>query len=272
MNAIVITDYFKNSGLGNYLRSHYLYKFIKKKNYLNIDFQILSKNRINYEKKYNIIILDLPHGDYNIREILKKFTKKKYKVIALDYSLKYKIDCNISIHKKSIYALKNFVDLKYSIIRKEFVNKKFDFNKELFFISIGSSDIKNIKNKIKQIFLPYFKNLFLSNNLKKKNFSQQKKYIDKMISCKMAASNGGTTLLELLYLKKIVFVYPQNKYELIFSRYLKKKGYIIFINIFNLDRKKFLNYNNKVQKTGNIDEFGAERIFDIIKSYKNDIH
>ena len=53
----------------------------------------------------------MPHGDYNIREILKKFTKKKYKVIALDYSLKYKIDCNISIHKKSIYALKNFVDL-----------------------------------------------------------------------------------------------------------------------------------------------------------------
>ena len=31
MNAIVITDYFKNSGLGNYLRSYYLYKFIKKK-------------------------------------------------------------------------------------------------------------------------------------------------------------------------------------------------------------------------------------------------
>ena len=28
-----------------------------------------------------------------------------------------------------------------------------------------------------------------------------------MITCEMAASNGGTTLLELLYLKRIVFVY-----------------------------------------------------------------
>ncbi len=273
MNAILITDYFKNSGLGNYLRSYYLYKFIKKRNYLNADFQILSKKRRNNNKKYNIIILDLPYRDYNIKEILKKFAKKKYKVIGLDYSLKYKIDCNISIYKKSIYALKNFVGLKYSIIRKEFINKKFNFDENLFFISIGSSDIKNIKNKIKKLFFPYFKKLHLNNNIKgKKNFSQQKKYLDKMISCKMAASNGGTTLLELLFLKKIVFVYPQNKYELIFSRYLKKKGYVIFINIFNLSKKKFLNYNNKVQKIGNIDEFGAERILKIIVSYKNDIH
>ena len=50
MNAIVITDYFKNSGLGNYLRSYYLYKFIKKKKHLNIDFQILSKRRLNNKK------------------------------------------------------------------------------------------------------------------------------------------------------------------------------------------------------------------------------
>ena len=42
----------------------------------------------------------------------------------------------------------------------------------------------------------------------KKN--DQKDYIKKMITCEMAASNGGTTLLELLYLK-VVFVYPQNR-------------------------------------------------------------
>ena len=55
---------------------------------------------------------------------------------------------------------KTFVGLEYSIIRNEFLNKKFNLNKDLFFISIGSSDIKNIKNKIKQLFLPYFKNCF----------------------------------------------------------------------------------------------------------------
>ena len=239
MNAIVITDYFKNSGLGNYLRSYYLYKFIKKKT-LKYRLSNFIKRRLNNKKRYNIIILDLPYSYYNIKEILNKYTKKNYKVIALDYSLKYKIDCNISIHKKNIHAFKNFVGLEYSIIRNEFLNKKFNLNKDLFFISIGSSDIKNIKNKIKQLFLPYFKKLFLNTNLKKKKNSQQKKYVNQMITCKMAASNGGTTLLELLFLKKIVFVYPQNEYELKFTRYLKKKGYDIFINIFILNKKKIL--------------------------------
>ena len=87
----------------------------------------------------------------------------------------------------------------------------------------------------------------------------------------MAASNGGTTLLELLFLKKIVFVYPQNEYELKFTRYLKKKGYVIFINIFNLNKKKILNYENKIQQIGKIDEYGVERIHKIIVNYKNGI-
>ena len=72
----------------------------------------------------------------------------------------------------------------------------------------------------------------------------------------MAASNGGTTLLELLYLKKIVFVYPQNQLELNFSRYLKKKGYNIFINYFKIDKEKILKIKHKIQVNRQIDKFG----------------
>ena len=43
MNAIVLTDYIYNSGLGNYLRSKYLFTYLKKN--LKIDFQVFSKNK-----------------------------------------------------------------------------------------------------------------------------------------------------------------------------------------------------------------------------------
>ncbi len=271
MNAIIITDYFKNSGFGNYLRSYYLYKYIKKQKKFKIDFKILSKGKLN-NKKYNIIILDLPIYNYNVKKITKKLAKKNYRIIALDYILKHKIDCNISIFKKSIFANKNYIGLKYSIIRDEFIKINLKPNKDIFFVSIGSSDIKNIKEKIKKIFLPHFKKVFLNDNLNRnQNHSKQKNYLKKMMSCKMAASNAGTTLLELLFLKKIVFVYPQNKHELNFSKYLKKKGFIIFIDIFNFDTKKFFKYKNKIQKNRQIDKFGVDRIYKIILNYRNEL-
>ena len=40
-----------------------------------------------------------------------------------------------------------------------------------------------------------------------------------MKKCSLGISNGGTTMLELIYLRKIVFVYPQNE---------KKKNLQIF--------------------------------------------
>lgn len=270
MNAIVITDYIKNSGLGNYLRSKYLYAYLKKKNF-EIDFQILSKKNKKI-KKYNIIILDLPAYKYDIPKILKNYSKKNSRTIALDYIYKNKIDCNISIFKKNKYAYRNYVGLKYSIIREEFSKNKIKKDKDLFFISIGSSDIKNVKNKIKKIFSPYFKNIFLNINLKNKKKLDQKNYIQKMKLCEMAASNGGTTLLELLYLKKIVFVYPQNQLELNFSRYLKKKGYNIFINYFKIDKEKILKIKHKIQENRQIDKFGIRRISEIIFNYKNELH
>ena len=90
-----------------------------------------------------------------------------------------------------------------------------------------------------------------------------------MHSCKMAASNGGTTLLELLFLNKIVFVYPQNRLELNFAKFLKKKGYTIFINDFKITKKKIINSKNKIQEHNQIDEFGTKRISELISFYKD---
>ena len=123
--------------------------------------------------------MDLPSYKYDISKILKNYCKQNSKIIALDYTFKNKIDCNIAIFKKNKFALKNYIGLKYSIIRKEFFNSKIKKNKDLFFISIGSSDIKNIKNKIKNIFLPYFKNIFLNENFKNKKKMTKKTILKK---------------------------------------------------------------------------------------------
>ena len=80
----------------------------------------------------------------------------------------------------------------------------------------------------------------------------------------------GHNFTRIIISKKIVFVYPQNKHELNFSKYLKK-GLIIFINVFNFDTKKFLKYKNKIQKNRQIDKFGVNRIYKIILNYRNEL-
>ena len=59
-----------------------------------------------------------------------------------------------------------------------------------------------------------------------------------MKKCSLGISNGGTTMLELIYLRKIVFVYPQNEKEEKFANFLRKKKYKIFIKPKKLNAKK----------------------------------
>lgn len=266
-NILILTDYKKNSGLGNYIRSKYIFQILKKKK-LNVDFLVYSKSNKTFTK-YDILVLDLPDLKYNLNFLIKKFSKKNTKVIGLDYNFKNKIDCNIGLFSKSNFVKKNYVNLKYCVIRKEFSKLKIKKNNQTFLISIGSSDIKNVRNKLKKIFFKFYKNVFISPKIKILNNSiKQRIFLKKMASCDLAASNGGTTLLELLYLKKIVFVYPQNNLELKFSKFLKKKGFIIFINKYRINNKIISNAKKNIQKKETIDNLGAERIADIIIKYK----
>ena len=86
-----------------------------------------------------------------------------------------------------------------------------------------------------------------------------------MKKCSLGISNGGTTMLELIYLRKIVFVYPQNEKEEKFANFLRKKKYKIFIKPKKLSAKKIdqiLKINQK--KKSLIDNLGVNRIFEII--------
>ena len=270
MKIVFVTDYFKKSGLGNYLRSKYIFNFFKKNKNYEVDFCVLSK--IKKKKKiYDLIVLDLPNKYYNISSIIKNFSKLGTKVIGLDYNFKTKIDYNIGIFLRSKYAKKNYISLKYAIIREEILNNKSEINRDLFFISIGSSDINNIREKILNLFKPFFPDLFLSGKLDiKNNYIRQKKYLKSMTSCSLAASNSGTTLLELLFLKKVVFTYPQNILELKFANFLKKKGYKIFINKFYIT-KRTINILAKLKQNNRlIDEYGVNRISTVVLNIYNE--
>lgn len=267
LKIAIVTDIYKGSGLGNYYRSRELYFFLKKKK-LKTDFFLYSKF-LNNKNFYQIIIIDLPLKTYNLN-FLSNYQKSL--VFSLDHNQKYIVDANISIFKKSSYARKNFVNIKYSIIRKEFQKYKANFEDNLLFICIGSSDLKEKRFFLKKKYSKYFRKVFLSKIISKKlsqNHKLKQQFIFNMKNCSLGISNGGTTLLELIYYKKIIIVYPQNNAEKKFVLYLKSKGFKIFINprkINYIFLKKILNYKQKINL---IDNKGVNRIWRVIYKFYN---
>jgi len=270
-NIAIITDINRSSGLGNFYRSKELFIFLNKK--VKTKFFLIKDFKKNFYL-YDYLILDLPNKKYNLK-FLDKYKKYGSRICSLDHNQRYLVDVNISLYKKSLFAKNNLVDLKYCIIRKEFHSKKITSDKNLMFISIGSSDLNNISKYIKNKFLKFFNKIYLSSKVKKNNNLKnskinQKKFINNMKNCALAVSNGGTTLLELLYFKKIVIVYPQNLHEKNFFSFLKKKRFKIFINIKNINTSIVKKLLSLKQKQTIIDEYGTLRIFKAL--YKYDRH
>lgn len=256
----IVTDYFSGSGLGNYLRSKEIYKISLK---LNFDSKLFKYDEfIKNRKIYDVILLDLPLFDYT------ENFKKNYKnslIISLDHYNKFFVDANIALFKKTKFAKYNFVNLKYAVIRNEFKKKK-NINLDSILISIGSSDILNKTKLLKKNFFPYFKKILIIENYMKKHFKKNRNqlFLKLIEKCKVVAVNGGTTMMEMIYLNKLVFVYPQNKFERSFAKYLKLKKFKIFINP-KLNRAfiqslKFIKQNNTY-----FDKLGANRILLLIK-------
>ena len=153
-NIAFVTDIFPKSGLGNFKRLKELEKYFKKKKF-KTSFFLFSDFKKN-KKNFEILVFDLPYKDYKTE----LFNNTKGFIISLDHHQKFNCDINISIFKKSNYAKKNFVSLKYTIIRESFFKSK-DFKKSnLLFISIGYKDILNqgkiLKKNFQNILRIYF--------------------------------------------------------------------------------------------------------------------
>lgn len=259
-----ITDSKNKFGLGNYIRIKNLYNFFKKKNKkYKLVFTDLSQNK-NFVLS-DIIVFDLPKAKYSFFKLKRFFFKTHTKIFSLDHSQPWKVDYNISIFKKNIKAKKNFVSLKYVIIAPKLQKTRSNSKENKIFISIGSRDLKNIKPKLVKVFKGLFEKIYVTKRLDiKKNSAQNFNYCKNLSNCSISASNGGTTMLELLYHRKIIFVYPQNSDELSFSNYIKKKGFRILINEFSINKKLIDKLKLLKQKKLVIDNKGIHRIKKII--------
>ncbi len=259
---LIITDQFFNSGNGNFIRSKELYSKLKLLYTCKLKiFKNLKKKEIY---KYDLIILDLPRRYYKL-DFLKKY---KGIILSLDHHLKFKVFLNISLFKKSNYALYNKCDLKFSIIRDEIKKIRTNKVKNLIFISIGSTDILNNRYKIFNILKKNFNKIFLSKKIQnnKKIFKlHNKKFIYKMKECNLGISNGGTTMLELIYLKKIVIAVPQTEDEQNFIKHVKKK-YKVFTNVNFKNKETLKKIMKSNQKIGPIDGNGCKHIISEIKT------
>jgi len=284
----ILTNYNKILGNGNYLRCLEIKKNISK----NFKTKLLKiDDKINFKKEKintaNCFIIDIPNLSSSLLEKLKKFKKEN---IFIDYFGNAKVKNNILIYNHSIK--KRTFSLSNSIIREEFFKyakiirqrKKLRIN---VVIILGSYDLKKYNQKVVNLLI---KNSdvklnieLITKNIKDKIFFEKKRYkqkikihfdkknIAKIIhQSQIVISNGGTSCLEALYLKKIVIALGQNEQEKTFVRYLKSKNYIYGVNLSDITNLLRTNIDDvkaklKFANVGN----GINKITKLLKKYES---
>lgn len=296
------------------LRKHYQVHFIINNScfaasYLrrhDFKFNILKKGLSSKQSQPDAIIFDAPNPPV---EKFKTLKTDGVKFIALDY-FNYSqplFDVVINIYNHSNTPLprgiRYFEGLKYVILREELVHtQRLDKKKtyiqpvKTIFASFGGSDIKNFSYKIinmleKNVLEKLMVNLLLGGLNKKEKMIKEKIkhgtrhnyniYInienvrDLMESADLAFSNGGTTLLELLYLGVPTIVFAQNEREYKFAAFIQNKGACQAVeNLSSKSKKSVLEavedctIRERIGSTGMslIDGKGKERIIKIIRN------
>lgn len=280
MNLKIITAANKNIGFGHLRRMKTLAHSLLKHGY-NLDVELIESEGINVKDFFNFsetknekpdcVIFDHHHG---LDQFIKDYKNKNIKTIALDYfSNNENADLTINIfeHYKPIPSGFRKTGFEYVMLREDLIphkNKTKDLDYVL--IIIGGADIKGesleiaqsvskMGYKVKLVYGPLVekKNLNLNNV---EVYSCPENLVELMANCKFAISNAGSTLFELTFLKKPVWVVPQSEFEQNIANYFFKNNWILGIG-----NKIDLNHNNISFDHFPITEFGAENIVKEIK-------
>ena len=86
-----------------------------------------------------------------------------------------------------------------------------------------------------------------------------------MANCKWCITNAGITMLEMIFLKKIVFSYSNNHKEEILAKIMLKRKLIKGCNLDLIDYEKYLNCN--LENNIYFDGQGANKIVEDIENY-----
>lgn len=256
---------------------HKKFKMNGTESYLYTDLKKFRKQVSSIEEKF-IVIVDVP-ANYN--QDLSFLTKCKAKVIGYEYSGNLVFDYNIipflSKFRKFKAKKKIYSGLKYLIIREEIIKQKkiSQANLDGILITLGAGKTKknaldlrkrilsqNKGLKVEIIVGKFSKELTLFWPYIKKNPVNFAMYIG---VSKIVFTNGGSTLVESIYLDKKIICWPQTKFEYEFAEYLNKIYNFKIIN--NVDAIPELQIIKKISKKhvkNAIDGRGADRVFRLL--------
>lgn len=188
-------------------------------------------------EKLSLVLFD---SHRSVDKQISNFKKRNIPTIAFDYfSYKQSADLTISIyeHFLPVPEGKRVSGLRYFMLRPDVKTYHDKTEKKGYaLIVLGGADVNNLSFEIASHILSQgFKVKLVCGPLVSKGtlpygveaYHNPSNFLELMSNCSFAITNGGSTMLELLYLNKKVWVIPQSPYEERFSEYLYEKGYLI---------------------------------------------
>jgi spore coat polysaccharide biosynthesis predicted glycosyltransferase SpsG len=299
---LIYTGSYPNGGIGNVFRMMILARYLLANDPdLHIDFVLNKNGRMqgfqNILSGFNIILLNNVRGIYSIilydsivfsENELQFLKKKANKIIAFDFFEYNSEEINIIINlynhfpdKINQFNGKIFTGVQYAILRDEIIELKknsFHGNTNKALISFGGEDpnsnslkVLNALKKLKEIEITCIIGNYNRDKEKILKYKSDKIHVinhvdniaDYYKNHEIMFVGGGTSLLEVLYLNKIIIAVPQNAFEADFIKSLKKKE-IIYSLSDTIKRPSFENF--KCANSEIIDGKGKERIRNIIYS------
>jgi len=271
---VSFTENSVTSGKGHYMRQTALKQYLSKK---DIDLEILTGklediSKIKSEINQSIILIDLPgarQSDIDLNAL--NFETK----ICFDWSSTQLPDINVVVAKwnDSEFQFKKKIYSGFDYIMTS--EDLFDFTpikKDYCLVTVGGFLDEASLNLVKgQLKFTYSGDTLLVNSgnltdvksgtVLMKNLSRQL-YTKLFAEAELLITNGGTTLVEGLLLKKDIIVVPKNKYEYSFARHLIQHYSV-------LDMWQFTNDFPYIEILNNekiiLDGCGAKRVGEIIR-------
>ena len=246
----ILTDLGYKHGLGHFIRCNEIKKRLLKSNISTDLFVISQLENLEKIRRYDLYILDLP---YDMTNYIEKFQNMGSKVLTLEYFNNKSVpDLNISVMEFPKFMNQKGYNLrsgfKYIIIREEIrLLKCIDENKSKYcLIMLGGSAsrnlILNIISKIKnssiklKIIHPFLDDLSFNVPIKNVQIIGNTSTIPKlMANSSFCITSGGITMLEMIYLKKIIYSYPNNEKESQLAEIMKQRNLIFGLNLKSID-------------------------------------
>jgi len=277
----IVCDGGKKYGFGHIRRSYALAQALKCCGYC-VQYKAASKDAEKLLPRFtsstlkpNIRVLDLP---YEINNWLLKKDRNDIPIIALDYCGATITSCVISIFEHQLPpAGSRLSGLEYAIVRPEITQLTPVKGDNGVVVMIGGSDVNQVGGlvadflasaevKVDLILGPAYQGNYVTKSSLVTCLTTPLDLEKRMSACEWAVTNGGGSMMEMMYLGKAVHVMPQTRAERNFAEFILKKGGILGIgkNMLKIpDPEEIKSVGEKAKEL--IDGNGVDRIIRIIE-------